>query len=67
MIKLDRISIDPARLNGQPTMRNLRLTVRRVIELLALYLDRQELHREYSNYTAVVMKTGVFHRRFVKT
>jgi uncharacterized protein (DUF433 family) len=34
-------------MNGQPTIRNLRLTVRRVIELLALYLDRNELRREY--------------------
>lgn len=47
MTKLDRISIDPARMNGQPSIRNLRLTVRRVIELLALYLDRDELRREY--------------------
>jgi uncharacterized protein (DUF433 family) len=47
MIQLDRISIDPARMNGQPSIRNLRLTVRRVIELMALYLDRNELRREY--------------------
>jgi uncharacterized protein (DUF433 family) len=47
MIKLDRITIDPARMNGHPSVRHLRLTVRRVIELLALYLDRNELRREY--------------------
>ncbi len=47
MIRLDRITIDPARMNGQPSIRNLRLTVRRVIELLALYIDRNELRREY--------------------
>lgn len=34
-------------MNGQPTVRNLRLTVRRVLELLALYSDRSELRREY--------------------
>lgn len=34
-------------MNGQPCVRNLRLTVRRIIELLALYLDRDELRREY--------------------
>ncbi|MEG4508077.1 DUF433 domain-containing protein [Microcoleus sp. F6_C2] len=28
-------------------MRNLRLTVRRVIELLATYPDRAELHQEF--------------------
>lgn len=47
MTKLDRITIDPSRMNGQPTVRNLRLTVRRVLELLALYSDRSELQREY--------------------
>ena len=43
----DRISTDPNRLNGEPCIRDLRLTVRRVLELLALYSDRGELHREY--------------------
>jgi uncharacterized protein (DUF433 family) len=47
MSKLDRITVEPARMNGQPTIRNMRLTVRRVIELLALYLDPNELRREY--------------------
>ena len=44
-MRLDRISIDLARMNGQPCVRNLRLTVRRVVELVALYPDRAELHR----------------------
>lgn len=44
---LDRITINPAQMNGQPCIRNLRLTVRRVLELLAIYLDRNELRREY--------------------
>ena len=43
----DRITCDPARLNGQPCIRNLRLTVRRVVEAVALYADREELRREY--------------------
>ena len=46
-MKLDRITINPARMNGQPCIRNLRLTVKRVVELLALYPDRGELVREY--------------------
>ncbi|MFO7631904.1 MAG: DUF433 domain-containing protein, partial [Caldilinea sp.] len=33
--------------SGQPCIRDLRLTVRRVLELLALYPDRAELRREY--------------------
>jgi len=47
VMKLDRITINPARMNGQPCIRNLRLTVKRVVELLALYPDRGELVREY--------------------
>jgi uncharacterized protein (DUF433 family) len=44
---LDRITSNPARMNGQPCVRNLRLTVRRVVELVATYPDRQELRREF--------------------
>ena len=43
----DRITHDPARLNGQPCIRNLRLSVRRVIEAVAAHPDRDELRREY--------------------
>jgi uncharacterized protein (DUF433 family) len=43
----DRITSDPARLSGQPCIRNLRLTVRRVVEAVAAYPDRDELRREY--------------------
>ncbi|QLQ32863.1 MAG: DUF433 domain-containing protein [Candidatus Thiothrix singaporensis] len=46
-MKLDRIQIDPERMNGQPCIRDLRLTVRRVLELVALYPDRNELKQEY--------------------
>jgi uncharacterized protein (DUF433 family) len=44
---LDRITITPARMNGQPCIRDLRLTVRRVIELLATYSDPGELRLEF--------------------
>jgi uncharacterized protein (DUF433 family) len=47
MEPLDRITIDPAKMNGQPCIRGLRITVRRVLEALATYPDRQELKREY--------------------
>ena len=46
-MKLDRITIDPARMNGQPCIRNMRLTVRRVVELAATYPNRDELREEY--------------------
>jgi len=47
MIPFDRITSDPSRMNGQACVRNLRLTVRRVLEALAAYPDRAELLREY--------------------
>ncbi len=47
-MKLDRVMRNPNRMNGQPCIRNLRLTVRRVIELLATYPDREELRQEFS-------------------
>lgn len=34
-------------MNGQPCIRNLRLTVRRVINLIATYPDREELYQEF--------------------
>ena len=47
MTKFDRITSDPAKLNGEPCIRNLRLTVRRVLEALAIYPNREELKGEY--------------------
>ena len=43
----DRITTNPARLNGQPCIRELRLTVRRVLEIVATYPDRTHLYQEY--------------------
>ncbi|MDJ0632217.1 MAG: DUF433 domain-containing protein [Xenococcaceae cyanobacterium MO_188.B29] len=46
-MKLDRITSHPSKMNGQPCIRNLRLTVRRVIDLLATYPNREELYQEF--------------------
>ena len=46
-MKLDRITSNPNKMNGQPCIRDLRLTVRRVIDLLATYPDREELFQEF--------------------
>ncbi len=43
----DQITIDPQQMNGQPCVRGLRLTVRRVLEIISLYPDRAELFREF--------------------
>jgi uncharacterized protein (DUF433 family) len=47
MTKFDRITSDPAILGGQPTIRGMRLTVRRVVEALVLYPDWNDLRAEY--------------------
>ena len=46
-----RITINPGVLNGQPNIRGTRLTVRRVVEAVALYPDRAELKAEYPGLT----------------
>ncbi|MGF1536176.1 MAG: DUF433 domain-containing protein [Elainellaceae cyanobacterium] len=45
-MRMDRITSNPNKMNGQPCIRNMRITVRRVIELLATYPDRQ-LYQEF--------------------
>jgi uncharacterized protein (DUF433 family) len=47
MDKLERITTNPARMNSEPCIRDLRFTVRRVLEAFAVYPDRAELKREY--------------------
>jgi len=47
MIGLNRITSNPAVMNGQPCIRGMRLTVRRVLEALAIYPNRQEFFVEY--------------------
>ncbi len=46
-MKLDRITSNPSKMNGQPCIRNLRLTVRRVINLIATYPNREELYQQF--------------------
>jgi uncharacterized protein (DUF433 family) len=43
----DRITSDPAIMNGKPCIRGMRLTVRRVVAAAALYPDREQLKAEY--------------------
>jgi uncharacterized protein (DUF433 family) len=46
-MRLDRITVNPEIMNGQPCLRGTRLTVRRVVEAVALYPNRTELKVEY--------------------
>ena len=43
----DRITSDPAVMNGQPCIRGTRITVRRALEVAALYPDLTERQREF--------------------
>jgi uncharacterized protein (DUF433 family) len=43
----DRITIDPGKMGGQPCVRGMRITVRRILEILATYPDRADLFRDY--------------------
>lgn len=52
MNRFDRITVNPARVNGQPCIRGMRLTVKRVVEAVALYPNRDELFLEYPELDA---------------
>lgn len=43
----DRITLNPKQMNGQPCIRGMRLTVRRVVAAVAVYPERAELFRNY--------------------
>jgi uncharacterized protein (DUF433 family) len=47
MSRFDRIKWDPNQMNGQPCIRGMRLTVRRVVEAVSIYPDRADLFRNY--------------------
>ena len=43
----DRITIEPGKMGGHPCIRGMRITVRRVLEILATYPDRRELFADF--------------------
>ena len=43
----DRITIEPGKLGEQPCIRGMRITVRRVLEILSEYPDRHELFADF--------------------
>jgi len=43
----DRITIEPGKMGAQPCIRGMRITVRRVLEIVATYTDRSELFEDY--------------------
>ena len=44
----DRITVEPSKCGGKPCVRGMRITVRRVLEILATCRDRDEILREYT-------------------
>jgi uncharacterized protein (DUF433 family) len=44
---LDRITVEPGKMNGQPCIRGMRITVKRVLLALATYTNREDLGRAY--------------------
>jgi uncharacterized protein (DUF433 family) len=47
MQRFDRITWNPGQMNGQACIRGMRLTVRRVVEAVALYTNREDLFHNY--------------------
>jgi uncharacterized protein (DUF433 family) len=47
MKRLDRITIEPGKMNGQPCVRGLRITVRRVLLAIATYGLGEEFRQAY--------------------
>ena len=46
-LNFDRITIDPEQINGQPCIRGMRITVKRVLEALTVYPIWEDLIEEY--------------------
>lgn len=47
MKRLDRITVEPGKMNGQPCIRGMRITVRRVLLAIATYGMGEEFRRAY--------------------
>ena len=43
----DRITLEPGKMGGHPCIRGMRITVRRVLEILAAYPERKDLFMDY--------------------
>lgn len=47
MSNLDRITVEPGKMNGQPCIRGMRITVKRVLLAIATYGTGDEFRRAY--------------------
>lgn len=46
-MRFERITVDAAEMDGQPCIRGMRLTVRRVLEAMSEHVDREGIRREH--------------------
>jgi uncharacterized protein (DUF433 family) len=46
-LELDRITINPKIKSGQPCIRSMHLTVKRVLEIIQIYQDLSQMYKEY--------------------
>jgi uncharacterized protein (DUF433 family) len=51
-------TLDPGKMGGQPCIRGMRITVRRILEILATYPDRLELFKDTQ-----IFKKKIFNKR----
>ena len=58
-MKFDTIESDPNRLSGQACIRGTRITVRRAVQLVALYPNRAELRAEFPELTDEVLRQAL--------
>src|SRR5437868_6512379 len=56
-MRLDRITVEPGKMDGQPCIRGMRLTVRRVVEIVAGYIVRTDDHG-FHQMTALAGASG---------
>jgi uncharacterized protein (DUF433 family) len=47
MENFDRITWNPSQMNGQPCIRGMRITVRRLVEAVSISPNREDLFRNY--------------------
>lgn len=59
MSAFDRITIDPGVMNGQACIKGTRLTVKRVLLILAASSDRQEIRQDYPQLTEEDIKQAL--------
>lgn len=55
----DRITVEPGKCGGKPCIRGMRMTVRRVLELLASYSDRAAILADYPFLEAEDLKQAL--------